>query len=158
MGVLSDLTDAVEAYPHEYLTLDIVQVDPPGVAVNAGDDVLFRIQVANSGPLDADELSLLVEGLNGTEVKSNGAAAQWGDSFEISGTWFGTVPAHSADSPVVSGGNKFHFKPSTSSTSVRDLVRVSVLAWETDFGHITSSHSRADTEAEDTYSSTVAAA
>ncbi len=157
MSILVDLEEAIEAYPHEFLTLEIVEVDFPGNAINAGDDVQFRIQVANGGPLDLLELSLLVEGLNGTEVKSNGAAAQWTTSFTFSGiSSLDKIPAHSANDPYVTTGNKLHFRPGSSSTSVKDLVRVSIAGWDTDFTHMQVSHSRADALAEATYSSTVA--
>jgi hypothetical protein len=160
MGLLDDIADAVVAYPHDYLEIEIVEVDWPGNVINAGEDVTFRFQVSNSGPLDVNELTLLVEGLNGTEVKANGAAAQWVDSVTTSPSYFGNVPAHSANGagPVVSPGNKWHFKPTRSSSQVKDLVRVSVAGWETSLNHITSGHSREDALAQDTYSSTVSAA
>jgi hypothetical protein len=90
-------------------------------------------------------------------VKSNGAAAQWASSFTLPGSYIGNIPAHSGDSPVVTSGSKFHFKPSIVSAAAKDLVRVSVAGWDTDLAHIEVAHSRADTAAESTYSSTVAA-
>ncbi len=155
MTILTDFTNAIESYPHEFLTLSIVEVDPPGSTVNALDDVQFRIQVANSGPLNVLQLNILVEGLNGTLVKSNGAAAQWVSSFTVSGNFFGDVPAHSAATPVVSGGNKFHFKPSTSSSVSRDLLRITADEWNADLVHPLVSHSRADALANDVYSAVV---
>ena len=41
----------------------------------------FRIQVGNNGPLDANQVSLLVEGLNGTKVQSNGLNPAFLDKF-----------------------------------------------------------------------------
>ena len=81
MTIITDLVQAIETYPHESLVLEIIAVDPPGDAVNTGEDVRFRIQAANSGPLDVNDLTVLVEGLNGTEVKKNGAAAVFVSSF-----------------------------------------------------------------------------
>lgn len=154
MGILSDIADAVVAYPHEYLTLEIIDVSPAaGTAVNVNEQVTFRIQVANSGPLDAKNLSILVEGLHGTEVKSGSAGAQWGDSF----TWDVDtyVPAHSAQTPVVVGGSVMSFRPTQAFSTARSLVRVSVAGWDTDFEHIGFAHSRADAEAKGTYSAEV---
>ena len=54
------------------MTVEIVEVEPPGGLIHEDEEVPFRIQVANDGPLDANQVSLLVEGLNGTKVKSNG--------------------------------------------------------------------------------------
>ena len=72
MGVLDNIYTAVETYPREYMTVEIVQVEPPNGLIHEDDEVPFRIQVANDGPLDANQVSLLVEGLNGTKVQSNG--------------------------------------------------------------------------------------
>ncbi|KQR16775.1 hypothetical protein [Cellulomonas sp. Leaf334] len=158
MTILTDLADEFETYPRDFLDVQIVQVDPPGAVINTLEEVLFRIQVANSGPLDANQLSLLVEGLNGTLVRSNGLNSPWQSSFTISGAFFGDVPAHSAVTPRVSPGDKFAFRPSTSSTTVRDLVRVSVAGYDTDLLHMTVAHTRADAEANDVYASTVSPA
>lgn len=159
MGLLDDIADAVEAYPHEYLEIEIVEVDWPGAVIDAGEDVKFRFQVSNSGPLDVNGLTVLVEGLNDTEIKANGAAAQWEDSVTTSPAYFGDVPAHSASGagPVLSPGIEWHFKPTRSFSQVKDLVKVSVAGWETTLNHITSGHSRGDAQAQDTYSAIVSA-
>jgi hypothetical protein len=157
MSMLADLADAIEAYPHEFLTLEIVEVDPPGSTINEDEDVRFDIHISNTGPLDVLELSLLVEGLDGTQVKSNGAAAQWGDSFVYDGTSvLNKIPGHSGTTPVVLAG--IHFMPVSRSTAVKDLVRVSVAGWDTDFTHMQIGHSRADAAAQVTYSSKVSPA
>jgi hypothetical protein len=153
--VLEDLTQAAEDYPHVYLKLEFVEVAFPGNKINKNDDCTFRIKITNSGPLDAKDLTLLVEGLNGTQVKSNGAAATFGSSFPLTATFLGTIPAHNADSPVVTGGNKFHFKPTNVSSTLEDLVKVSVTGWNFDLNHIEINHSRADPLAESTFSSIV---
>jgi len=160
MGLLDEIANAVEAYPHEYLEIEIVEVDWPGNVIDSAEDVTFRFQVSNTGPLDVNDLTLLVEGLNDTEVKANGAAAQWVDSVTTSASYFGNVPAHSADGagPVLSPGNKWHFRATRSFSQVKDLVKVSVAGWETSLTHITSGHSRGDALAQDTYSSIVSAA
>ncbi|MGB3185949.1 MAG: hypothetical protein WBG36_07910 [Ornithinimicrobium sp.] len=156
MSVLTELSQEFIDYPHDYLTITIVDVDPTvGDTINEDEDIRFRIQVANSGPMHVDELSLLVEGLSATEVKSNGTLASWGDSFVISGEWFGTVPAHQANNPVTSGGSPFHFRPTAAFGFARDLVRVSVEDWKTDWSHLQNSHTRKDEAAQGTYRSIV---
>ena len=77
---LEDLTDAIEQYPHEYLTIEIVNVSYPGRFINRQEDVDFYFQVSNRGPLVARELSFLIEGLNGTQVKGSSAAGHWVNS------------------------------------------------------------------------------
>jgi hypothetical protein len=157
MSMLVDLANAIEAYPHEFINLEIVEVDPPGNTINEDEDVVFEIHITNTGPLDVLELSILVEGLNGTEVKSNGAAAQWTDAFTYDGTSdLDKIPGHSGNSPVVL--SRLHFKHPRSRPAVTDLVRVSVAGFDADFGHMLVAHSRADTAAQATYSSTVSPA
>lgn len=157
MGTLNDINQAVQAYPHEFVEIEIHDVDYPGTGIDVGEDVEFRFRVSNSGLLHVDDLELLVEGLNGTDVKGNGAAAQYATSFTTSAGWFPRVPAHSKeDGPVEFPNTRgFFFKPSRSSTTVTDLVRVSVHNWTSSFDHLFAGHTDADTQANDTYSSTV---
>ena len=122
MSMLEDLANAIEAYPHEFINLEIVGVDPPGNTLDEDEDVEFDIHITNTGPLDVLELSLLVEGLNGTEVKGNGAAAQWTNAFTYSGTLpLDRIPGHSGDTPVVL--SRLHFKHPRSRSTATDLVR-----------------------------------
>ena len=155
MSILDDISNAILAYPHERLVLEIVEVDFPGGVIDRNEDVQFRVQVTNTGTLDVNELDVLVEGLNGTLVKGNGAAAQYASSFTTSNGYLGTVPAHSPNDPVASGGGKFFFKPTTSSTVIKDLVRVSVAGWDTTFDHPLINHSRADAAANGVFRSAV---
>ena len=158
MGILDDISTAVTTYPRDYLIVEIVEVDPPGDLINEDEEVSFRIQVANDGPLDANQVSLLVEGLNGTKVKSNGTGAAFGDSFTISGSFFGNVPAHSNGpndpGPVVTTGNPFKFKQGADAPA-RDLVKVSVKGWSSSFDHMFNNHTQADPEANDVYNAQV---
>ncbi len=155
--VLTDLVDAFETYPREYLDVKIVEVDPPGgsSAINVGEEVTFRLRVTNSGPLEVTELELLVEGLNETMVRDQGAAAQFVTSFTHANQAFEVVPAHSGDAPIVSTGSPFTFKPTHRWQTPHDLVRASVHAWQGSLGHIERSHSREDALAEDTYTDEV---
>ena len=158
MGVLDDISAAVTTYPRDYLTVEIVEVDPPGDVINEDEEVSFRIQVANDGPLDANQVSLLVEGLNGTKVKNNKDDSEFGDSFTIRGATFGNVPAHSNGpgdpGPVVTTGDPFKFKQGADAPA-RDLVRVSVKGWSSNWDHLFNNHTQADTEANDVYNAQV---
>lgn len=158
MGLLSEITSAVQDYPHEYLTIEIIEVEPPGDVVDVDDDVRFRIQVSNSGPLHVDDLDLLVEGLHETQVKSGGAIAQYDDSFTTGAGWFPRVPAHSAAEPVEMPGSDFWFTVSRAWAREKTLVRVSVAGWNSSFDHIFGGHTREDAAALGVYSSTVSAA
>ena len=158
MGVLADLKNEIESYPRDFLDLDIVDVDPAvGTAINRNEEISFRVRVTNRGPLHVRGLSLVVTGLNGTLVKSNGALAQFGSSFTTSVGYLDDVTAHQGDGPVTSGGGPFVFKATSSSSDVRDLVRVQVGEWDTDLDHILLGHSDPDSQASATYSDVVAA-
>ena len=154
MSILDDIKDAVLAYPHEELTIEIVEVTWPGAGIDDEDDCTFRIQVANGGTLTVKNLELLVDGVGDTLVKGNGAAAQWGSSFLLT-AYFEDVPAHQPSTPVVSGGNKFHFKPQSASTNPKDLMIVSVWNWTSDFDHVFAGHTNTDFAANAVYRSAV---
>jgi hypothetical protein len=158
MSILADIRNAVEDYPHEHLKVEIYGVDLEGNTLDRDEKTEFRIRVSNNGLLHVDEPQFLVEGLNGTLVKSNGGAAEWGSSFTTGAGWFPRVPAHSdgsgtVDMPSTEG---FYFKPTRTSATVTDLVRVSVAGWASSgFDHLFAAHTDADPQAVDTYSSTV---
>ncbi|MCA0296270.1 MAG: hypothetical protein LCH96_13380 [Actinobacteria bacterium] len=156
MSVLQDLVTEIESYPHTYLTIEIIDVNPPGSAINVNEDVTFTVQVSNSGPLNVRDLTLTVTGLNGTQVKAPGAAAPWGT--EADSNPFDLVPAHQPNTPVVMTGSPLHFKANRAWSTAKDLVSVTVGDWDTDFDHPLIAHSDPDTAAKATYSSTVAAA
>lgn len=156
MSVLQDLVDEIEAYPHTYLTIEIIDVDPPGTAINVGEDVTFSLQVTNGGPLNLHNLTLTVTGLHGTEVKAAGAAAPW--ATEAVSNTFDEVPAHHPNSPVLMTGSKMHFKASRARSNPTELIKVTVRDWDTDLEHPLIAHSDPDALASATYASTVAAA
>jgi len=159
MGLLDDFADEIDTYPRTYLDVQIVQVDPSGsnTDINEDEEVSFRIQVSNSGPLDANQVSLLVEGLNGTEVQSNGTNSPWVDKFTISGAFFGNVLGHSSDEgPKVTPGEKFHFRNSRDFPTSTALVRASVAGWQTSFDHFSAGHTTDDDSlAQDIYGSVI---
>ena len=152
MSVLTDLVREIETYPRDHLKLEIVEVEYSGSSINEEEAVTFRIQATNTGPLDMNQLSLLLEGLPGTLVKEgNGAASPWGDRYRIPGDYFGDVPADS-QATVVSQGSPYTFKATSASSNPRDLIRVSVAGWDAPY----MAHSRKDAAANVVYSSTVA--
>jgi len=157
--ILEDLQKAYEDYPHVYLELEIIEVDVPGNVLDTQEVATYRIRATNRGPVSMNNVGLRVTGLNGTQVKANGAAAPWGSSFDIPGEYFGNIPGHNGGNPVVSQGSKYSFKPTSASTVARDLFRVEVTGWEADSTrHLDTGHTRADPEAKVIYSSAVSAA
>ncbi|NUU16915.1 hypothetical protein HP550_06585 [Cellulomonas humilata] len=154
--VLDDINDAVKDYPTNYLTIEIIDVNWPGVAINDGEEVEFRFQVTNRGPLTMTDLSFKVEGRNGTEIKVSGAAAQWEDWHETRPGWFPDLNAHAGTTPVTWTGDPFLFRATNAFTTPRELVRVSVAGWQTTWDHMLTNHTEADPDLRGSYSSAVA--
>ena len=141
-NLLDNLVEAIETYPQTYLTLEIYQVDPPGTgtAINEGEDVTFKVHVNNSGPLNVNQLTLLIEARSGAD----GVMLHGGSAFNPSliSTAIEQVPAHQqAGVWVDPPDGHFHFKAGSAAGSRVDLVRVSVDAWDTDFNHPLVAHS-----------------
>jgi hypothetical protein len=161
--ILEDLTTAVHDYPVEYLTIEVVDLSGFGQTINVNDDVQFRIQVTNSGPLTVSDLVLTVSavqdgttGDDNAKVKGNDPTDTFGSSFTTD--VFDDIIAHTADNlAVVSGGAKYTFKPKVKSSgnSPVDLIAITINRWTTTFDHITGSHSDANTDAPVVYSDQV---
>ncbi|WP_315094684.1 hypothetical protein [uncultured Cellulomonas sp.] len=156
MTVLDDITTALKDYPSTYVTIEIIDVNWPGAVISDEDEVEFRFQVTNSGPLEMTDLSFKIEGLHGTLVKGNGAAAQYVASWETNAGWFPDLPAHQPNNPVTWSTLPFMFRPTRPTTTSKELVRVSVAGWQTSWDHPLTNHSEADPDAKGSYSSTVA--
>jgi hypothetical protein len=156
MTVLDDVYADIKKYPSTYVTIEIIDVDWDGVAINDEEDVEFRFQAANGGMLRMTDLSFKVEGINGTLVKGNGAGNQYVSSFTTSPGWFPDLPAHQADDPVTWATLPFTFKPTRVSSTSRELLRVSVAGWSSSWDHVFDNHTEADPDAKASYSSAVA--
>jgi hypothetical protein len=156
MGFLEDYVNAIETYPREYLRLEFTELNPPGDVLNVKEQVNFRLQVSNLGPLHIDNLRILVTARNGTQVKNGGAAAQY-DTTALSNT-ISRVNAHSGDTPVSTPGSPMKFKAGPEAhTSVRELLVATVEEWEPLWDHPLTAHSDPDPLAKATFSSAVSA-
>lgn len=153
MSLLNELVTEIETYPHTHLTLEIIEVDPDGSNINAGEEGTFTLQVTNSGPLDVRNLSLVITGKHGTQVKGAGAAAVFGD--EAVSNFFPLVAAHSRKEPVRMPGGRLHFKAPAQPKPETELIEVTVGTWDTDFQHPFLAHSDPDTAASTTFSDEV---
>lgn len=153
MSLLDDLTTEIKDYPHTHLTLEIIEVEPDGININAGEEGTFTLQVANSGPLDVRNLQLVVTGLNGTQVKGAGAAAQFAGT--ALSNIFDLVPAHQGSRPVRMDGGRMHFLAPKKQKEFTELIEASVGDWYTDLDHQLMDHSDPDPSASTTYSDEV---
>jgi len=70
----NDFRAAMHDYPEQFVTLEIVDVDVPGDALNTREEGTFKVQLTNNGLLDLTGVVLRVRGLNGALVKTGGAA------------------------------------------------------------------------------------
>jgi hypothetical protein len=140
--VLADLVDAIETYPTNYLTLEIYDVDPPGpgTGINEGEDITFKVHVHNSGPLNVDNLTILVEARPGADgVKLHGSTVF---SPQLTSMVIAQVPAHmAADTWVDVPEGHYHFKAGPHSDGEVELVRVSIDQWDADLDHPLKAHS-----------------
>lgn len=140
--VLADLVDAIETYPTNYLTLEIYEVDPPGsgTGINEQEDVTFKVHVHNSGPLNVDGLTLLIEAMPGAEgVKLHGSTVFKSNLTTLP---IKQVPAHmAADTWTETVESHYHFKAGPHTPSVVDLIRVSISEWDADLDHPLKAHS-----------------
>ena len=154
--VLADIVDAIETYPQTYLTVEFYDVDPPGsgTGINAQEDVTFKVHVHNSGPLNVDQLTLLIE----SEAGAAGVKLHDGKAFNPSliSTPIEQVPAHMKDGDWVDPPDgHFHFQAGPPSDGKIDLVRVSINTWDTEFDHPFKAHSDPAPSVGDRFNKTV---
>jgi hypothetical protein len=129
---LSDFQDAVETYAETHLTVEIVDVDPPGGAINGFENVTFGVRVSNGGPLHVIGLTVLIEGLNGTTVGLHGGALQ----PSITSGVFDRIDAHAADTFTASPDDHYHFQVGGAGGGEKDLVKVSVAEHGLELSHL----------------------
>ena len=135
--VLEDLVDACVNYAVNHLNIEIFDVDPiDGNAINRGEEVIMQVRVSNGGPLHVTDLTVLIEGLNGTQVKKHGDASF---THSVTSSVFDTVPAHQASSFVVAPED-YHFQVGGPAGGEKDLVRVSIKDHNVDLLHPTEGH------------------
>jgi hypothetical protein len=150
--VLQDLSDAIKDYPKSYLTVDIYSVSPvssDGDEINAGDEVTFRLRVNNTGPLNAVNLTLLVEaGSGATGVKRHGAS-----KFQSNVTTVPiTVPANQFSGSWTELAEDYHFIAGPETKDKVDLVKVILWDWDGDLGWLLTTISGRSDDTDDVYS------
>jgi hypothetical protein len=156
MTFFDDYAAAIRAYPEAEVTIELIDVEVPGAALNTNEVGAFRIQVTNQGPLIMDDVTLKVRGLAGTEVKQNGAAATFADEFT---TVLGQVPRIEAGGGVeVTTGGQFRFEAPGSPRNLQDLVEVTLHGWNASEDNLLASNSRGSDAVRAAYSDRVRAA
>lgn len=146
--LLEDLEQAIESYPRTYLTVDIYDVNEPGGAWNVGQNGTFKVRVRNDGPLNVDNLTLLMEGKNGSRVGEHGWTA---GQISLETAVFPRVPGHMADDTWIEIEDHYHLFVHRELPPNSELLKVSVKDWDTSFDHLTIGHSDPAPAASDSY-------
>jgi hypothetical protein len=158
MGFFDDFAGAIESYPDDYVTLEIIEVSVPGNALNEDEIGSYRVQVRNTGPIDMADLTVRIRGLNGVLVKNNGAAAPLVTEVVTVAGQFPTIKGHNGNAPQENTGSPFGFKAPPNPQPVIDLFEVSVEGWTGVLDHALESHSRSASQVKVTYRDRVRAA
>ena len=137
MTFFQDMTDAVATYPEDYVDLEIVDVTYPGSVLNVNDEGSFRVRVTNRGALRLNGLTLKVTGRNGALVANNGAISPFVDEFVTQP--LPQIAAHGGSEETV--GSPLKFRAPGSAQDAKNLIKVTLDAWDPDLDHILLAHS-----------------
>ncbi|MDM0118018.1 hypothetical protein QTI66_38715 [Variovorax sp. J22R133] len=138
MTVLNDIAKAMNSYPLDETTLDIVEVantsDSKDTHVSSGETWKFKVKLTNNGHVNMTHVSLKVTGMHGTKVSAS-ATAGFSDSIVAADL----NPLGGGDSRIT---NFMFFKPPiVGTTSSTDLLEVQINDWSgDDFNHMFSNH------------------
>jgi hypothetical protein len=155
MGVLTDLEAELEAYPETYVDLEFVDVVVPGDVLNVNEEVMFKLQVHNRGPLTLTDLRIRFAGKNGTKVKGNGAIAQF--ASEAFANTIDRIQGHNGENLHETEVLWLKAPPGTKAVGT-DLVEAFVEEYNADVDHLLVSHTRPSTSPNGVYESQVRAA
>ncbi len=141
MAFFDDMNDALEIYPVDNVTIEIIDVTFTGNALNVNEEGTFRVRVNNNGPLELTDVTLKVSGQNGVKVRNNGGASPPFSSEFVSGPGqIPTIPGH--DGSVLHTGGPWKFKAPAGAQDSRTLIKVTLEGWNANLNHILNSHSK----------------
>jgi hypothetical protein len=155
MPVLEELATELEEYPATYIDLEFVDVDIPGSVLNTNEEVQFKLEVHNRGPLTLTNVRLRIRGKNGAKVKGNGAIAQFA-SETVTNT-IDRIQGHNGNSLQTTEA-LFLKAPAGTKPAGTDLVEAFVEEYDADVDHLLVSHTRPSETANGTFESQVNAA
>lgn len=142
---------ALAAYPVTDVQLEIVDVIFPDNALNVNEVANFKVKVTNTGPLNLTGVTVRITGLHGATVKGNGAAEQFAQDrvSEVLPTIYGH------------GGSQLtpfnlYFKAPAAAQISKNLVKVTLEAWDANLDHILLNHSNPLDSPKGTYAAAVA--
>jgi hypothetical protein len=94
--ILDEIASAVQAYPVTDVELELIDLDLDGQDLNVRELFSFHVRVTNRGPLTMKDVRLKAVAKNGAEVKSGGAAEQFGTEA-VSANLIETIAAGDSD-------------------------------------------------------------
>jgi hypothetical protein len=136
----NDFRAAMHDYPEQFVELEIVEVDFPGNVLNTTDQGTFRVRLTNNGLLDMTDVSLKVQGLAGTLVKTGGAAdLEYREELTI-GMNSETIVGQGGVS--LTQGSKLQFKaPAGTKPAGTQLFKATIAGWNGSLVRLLNGHS-----------------
>jgi hypothetical protein len=133
--MLQDLLNAIDTYPADNVTIQIINFEEPGGHINAGEVCTFDVRVTNNGQLDMRNLRLHVQGSQWTSVKR--LPTDSFGSYFISGAR--DVDAHTA---VTFGRFRMRADQGTpdGGTSNEELISAHISSYDAGLDHILGDH------------------
>lgn len=131
MSVLDDIANAMNSYPQDETTIEVVNVDRVGnssdTAVNAGEIWEFHVKLTNNGHVDMTAVSLHVLGLNGTMVREKST-----DTF-VNSMVVGNLNPAGGGGSVTTRAFQFQAPPGTEPAGT-ELFHVHIQEWDAGSG------------------------
>lgn len=134
MAFFDDMNDALEIYPVDNVTIEIIDVTFTGNALNVNEEGMFRVRINNNGPLELTDVSLKISGQNGAKVKGSAPQLVFASEFVVGGVQVATIAGHGGS--VVTTGSKFHFKAPAGAQDSKTLIKATLEAWNANLNHI----------------------
>ncbi|MEN8374743.1 MAG: hypothetical protein ABFS34_04785 [Gemmatimonadota bacterium] len=150
MGMLDDLLAAINTYPSDSVTVDVVDFEEPGAHINVKEICRFRVRVRNNGQLDMRNVRLHVEGSRFASVSVTdflGIPTNFGSSVISGGR---NIDAHASAT-----FGDFHMRADAATgdggTEDEDLFTIHVSSYDANLEHILRDHSHHAGNPEEAY-------
>ncbi|RZL85735.1 MAG: hypothetical protein EOP82_32105 [Variovorax sp.] len=148
MTVLTDIANAMDRYPTDETTIEIIDVAKEGNAndtdINELEVWKFKVRVTNTGHLDMTGVSLFIRGLNGATVSESPTPPSDFATSMIAGNLNPPGGDNSRQTQYL-----YFMAPPQEQNPDTPLIDVHINDWSSDFNHFFSNHTRNHTAAED---------
>jgi hypothetical protein len=145
MTVLTDIANAMDSYPLDETTIEIVDVavqSGTGPEINKNEVFKFKLKVTNNGHLNMTGVSLHVTGANGTTVSTQPATGFTAGTLTVGSLTVNGGGASSTTSYL------YFTAPPGAKPAGTVLLNFHIFDWSTDFvGHFISNHTKDEASA-----------